>query len=56
MTAIQYAQINEVRDHIKAIRGILDNVMYDRIMPVSDAEYSKLRECYDLICQANDTL
>ena len=56
MTAIQYVQINEVRDHIKAIRGILDDIMFDRYEPVTDAECARLRECYDLICKANDAL
>jgi hypothetical protein len=57
MNNAQKAQINEVRNKIKEIRDIIDNVMYNRAYPeLHDNEYTKLLESSDLICQANDKL
>ena len=55
MTIEQDAQLRNVRDKIKKVRDNLDRIMYCST-PLSDEEYSRLREGYDLLCQANDKL
>ena len=47
--------LNQVRSQIKDIRRTLDGLMYGGI-PITDDEYKKIREAYDLICKANDKL
>lgn len=56
MTADQKTQLQDVRYAINEIRCILDGIMYDRVEPVLESEFKKLRECYNFICQANDVL
>ena len=55
MTARQEAMLNKVRTLIVSTRVILDDIMY-RSDPLDDAEFSRIREAYDLICKANDKL
>lgn len=55
MTHLQERQIAKVRQGIASAREILDSVMYYSD-PISDAEHEKLREAYDLLCKANDTM
>ena len=47
--------LNKVREEIETMRNQLDWVMY-RSEPLPDKEFKKIREAYDLICQANDKL
>lgn len=54
MTQQQKNKIREVIENIIEIRQKLDEVMYNE--PVSDIEYCRLRECYDMICEVNDKL
>lgn len=44
-----------VQNHIESIRQLLDNEMYGP-EPVSDEEYPKVREIYNIICEVNDKL
>lgn len=55
MTISQEKQIQDVRNKIKDIRNILDDVMYGS-QYLSEKEYQPIREAYDLICEANDKL
>lgn len=55
MTISQEKQIQDVRNKIKDIRTILDNVMYGAPY-ITESEYKPIREAYDLICKANDKL
>lgn len=55
MTISQEKQIQDVRNKIKEIRTILDDVMYGSPY-ISEIEYKPIREAYDLICKANDKL
>ena len=55
MTARQEAMMNKVRTLIVSTRVVLDDIMY-RSDPLDDAEFSRIRETYDLICEANDKL
>lgn len=54
MTQNQKKNIHEVIENIIEIRQKLDEVMYNE--PISDIEYGRLRECYDMICEVNDKL
>lgn len=54
MTQNQKNKIHEVIENIIEIRQKLDEVMYNE--PISDMEYGRLRECYDMICEVNDKL
>jgi len=45
----------KVQEKIKIVRAMLDDVMY-RTDPLPENEQKKIREGYDLICQANDKL
>ncbi len=55
MTNRQQIIMSKVQEKIKELRRMLDDVMY-RSDPLPDNEYKKIREGYDLICQANDKL
>lgn len=55
MTARQQFIMTKVQEQISTIRAMLDDVMY-RSTPLPDNEYKKIREGYELICQANDKL
>lgn len=55
MTSRQQYIMTKVQEKIHELRVMLDDVMY-RSDPLSDNEYKKIREGYDLICQANDKL
>ena len=54
MTQHQKRKIHEVIENIIEIRQKLDEVMYNE--PISDMEYGRLRECYDMVCEVNDKL
>jgi len=51
----QRQAIAKTREKINEIRNLLDDVMY-RSEPIDDVTYMKIRESYDLICQAGDML
>ncbi len=55
MTPRQEIMLNRVRALIADARSVLDDVMY-RSDPLTNEEFSKIRESYDLICKANDKL
>ena len=55
MTPRQEIMLNRARALIEDARSVLDDVMY-RSDPLSEKEFSKVREAYDLICKANDKL
>ena len=55
MTSRQQYIMTKVQEKIHELRVMLDDVMY-RSDPLPDNEYKKIREGYDLICQANDKL
>lgn len=56
MTIHQKRAINDVRECIRHIRNTLDTLMYGSEPPVSQQEYERIREAYDLLCQATDKL
>lgn len=55
MTSRQEYILGKVREQIHTIRQMLDDVMY-RTDPLTPEEHKRVRECYDLLCQANDKL
>ncbi len=55
MTSRQEYIMTKVQEKIHELRVMLDDVMY-RSDPLPDNEYEKIREGYELICQANDIL
>ena len=55
MTARQENNLNQVRALLKQARNLLDGVMYGGD-PITDAEFQKVRGCYDKICEANDMI
>ena len=58
MTQRQEYILMKVRESIGSIRAMLDDCMYgvrDRDK-MTEKERSRIREAYDLICQANDKL
>ena len=55
MTSRQEYILGKVREQISTTRQMLDDVMY-RTDPLTQEEHRKVREAYDLICQANDIL
>jgi len=55
MTARQENNLNKVRELLKDARNLLDGVMYGGD-PLTDAEFKKVRGCYDKICEANDKI
>ena len=50
--------MRKVREYIKDLRNMLDDLMYNNSgkEQLSDDEFRRVREAYDLICQANDKL
>ena len=57
MTIEQERGIRKAVEGIKEVRGILDGVMYGKDRDeLTEKEFSKIREAYDLICKANDKL
>lgn len=55
MTGRQENNLNKVRALLKDARNLLDGVMYGGD-PLTDAEFQKVRGCYDKICEANDKI
>lgn len=55
MTGRQENNLNKVRELLKDVRNLLDGVMYGGD-PLTDAEFKKVRGCYDKICEANDKI
>ena len=55
MTATQKGMLLDARSRIEGLRNLLDEMMYGQEQ-VDDNEYLRIREAYDLICQANDKL
>lgn len=55
MTSRQQYIMTKVEEKIRELRVMLDDVMY-RNDPLPENEFKKVREGYDLICQANDKL
>lgn len=55
MTSRQQYIMTKVQEQIKIVRAMLDDVMYhNETLP--ENEFKKVREGYNLICQANDKL
>ena len=49
--------LQKVQEHINSLRCMLDDMMYGHDSEkLSDYDRTRLRETYDLICQANDKL
>ena len=55
MTIRQMNAVEKTRGLIREIRELLDGVMYYSD-PLTDDEFKKVREAYDLVCKANDKL
>lgn len=55
MTSRQQYIMTKVQEQIRILRSMLDDVMYHN-EPLPENEQKKIREGYDLICQANDKL
>jgi len=55
MTSRQQYIMTKVQENINSLRAMLDDVMYHK-EPLPENEQKKIREGYDLICQANDKL
>ena len=55
MTARQENNLNKVRELLKDARNLLDGVMFGGD-PLTDAEFKKVRGCYEKICEANDEI
>lgn len=55
MTSRQTYIMSKAQDKINELRSLLDDVMY-RTDPLTPEELKKVREGYDLVCQANDKL
>ena len=55
MTARQENNLNQVRALLKQARNLLDGVMFGGD-PLTDAEFKKVRGCFDKICEANDKI
>ena len=56
MTKKQQYQISEAITCILQARKWLDLAMYNSATELSEEEYGRIREAYDLICKANDKL
>lgn len=56
MTRKQQIIIQKAHEKISELRSLLDDLMYNTSEPIDDAIYPRIREAYDLICQANDKL
>ena len=55
MTIVQENMLNKVREEIDVMRNQLEWVMY-RSENLTEKEYKRIREAYDLICKANDKI
>ena len=55
MTSRQQYIMTKVQENINSLRAMLDDVMYHN-EPLTKKKKKKIREGYDLICQANDKL
>lgn len=55
MTSRQQYIMTKVQERIRELRSMLDDVMY-HTDHLPENEFKKVREGYDLICQANDKL
>jgi len=55
MTTRQEYILQKVQEQIRTVKQMLDDVMY-RTDPLKKEEHRRIREAYDLICQANDRL
>lgn len=47
--------LRKALEQMQIVRHMLDDIMY-RTDPLSPEEFKKIRECYDLVCQANDKI
>ena len=57
MTIEQERAIRNARGLMKSARYALDDAMYGDVEhPLTDAEFKKIREAYDKICEATDLL
>lgn len=56
MTQQQYNELRRAKNKISDIRTILDNVMYRMTPTIPDEDYDRIREIYNLLCQAHDKL
>jgi hypothetical protein len=56
MTPSQEISISKAMSHIEKARHWLDNAMYHSGVELNDSEFRKVREAYELLCQANDKL
>ena len=58
MTTEQEMIIDKVRREIRTVRQMLDDVMYRNEWrdKLTENEFKRIREAYDLICAANDKL
>ena len=56
MTRKQQIIIDKAHEKIRDLRNLLDDLMYNAADPIDDALYPRIREAYDLVCQANDKL
>ena len=56
MEQFQYDYLRKASDQLNKIRKNLDLVMYDVNHTLTDAEFQRLREGYDKICEAIDKL
>ena len=56
MTNSQERKIQLAGDHIREARQYLYTVMYCIEPPLEENEFNRIREAYELLCQANDKL
>ena len=56
MTSKQISFINQAKESIKQARQWLDMAMFFSGDEMPDNEFKKIREAYNLVCQANDKL
>jgi len=57
MTYRQEIILQKVREHIHDLRNMLDDLLYGQESnTLSDVDRRKIRDAYDLICNANDKL
>lgn len=56
MTTEQHILINGAIEAIRLARQRLDEAMYHLEPKMTDKEFKKVRDAYNLICKANDKL
>ena len=56
MARRQEILLQKSREAITDLRNLLDDLMYNAADPIDDKSFTRIREAYDLICQANDKL